>query len=368
MDSNVGYCTTKCSLFVVGIAGYNRIYSTNMEKGFLTPPRSWENPETHHIHAINSEWYRLITKLQGAFVKSTINFYSNKDMIFMLLPITTGSVSSPIGLGSDSKPIKVNILGQDTYLVDSMQFYLEYACRLHGKGCYYISPSFRGEESDQNHLNEFFHSEAELIGSLEDAIKLVEDYITSLCNHFLETSCDDIVKLCGTADHIKKYLGLNSVPRCTFEEAVKIFENNPLYVNGHNGEYRTLTKDGEKQLMSRFGGFVWLTHFDHLSVPFYQKASDNSMHTALCADLLMGMGETVGLGERHSNGSETTKALQYHNVPQDNYKWYISMKAQMKMQTSGFGMGIERFLLWLINHNDIRDIPLFPRLGNKMYF
>lgn len=341
-----------------------------MEKPhLLKPTKSWKNPITHAVSAVNSEWYKLITELQSEFVHSTVNFCSKRDMIFTLLPVTTGSVSSPMGLGSDSKPVKVNILDQETYLVDSMQFYLEYSCRLHqGKGSYYIAPSFRGEKSDNNHLNEFFHSEVEIVGSLDDIIKFVEEYIRSLCSHFLETCYGSIIKLSGTDEHIKKFLILKYVPRCTFDEAVIILNNNPLFVKNHDNKYRTITKEGEKQLIDYFNGFVWLTHFDHLSVPFYQKASDNTMSKALSADLLMGVGETVGLGERHSNGSEIMKALEYHNVSKASYDWYINMKDQIPLQTSGFGMGIERFLLWLIDHDDIRDIPFLPRLGEKIYF
>jgi asparaginyl-tRNA synthetase len=33
------------------------------------------------------------------------------------------------------------------------------------------------------------------------------------------------------------------------------------------------------------------------------------------------------------------------------------------MRTSGFGMGVERFLMWVLNHDDIRDIPLVSRLN-----
>ena len=192
-----------------------------MNKTYIKPPKSWENYTTHHIDAINSKWYKIVTKLQSEYVNLTVNYFSKKDMIFMLLPVTTGTISSPSGIGSNSKPVKVNILGQDTYLVDSMQFYLEYSCRLHNKGCYYLAPSFRGEESDRSHLNEFFHSEAEFVGDLNDVIKFVENYITSLCNHFLETSCEDIIKVCGTTKHIKEFLSLKSVPRCTFEEATR---------------------------------------------------------------------------------------------------------------------------------------------------
>jgi len=32
------------------------------------------------------------------------------------------------------------------------------------------------------------------------------------------------------------------------------------------------------------------------------------------------------------------------------------------MQTVGWGMGMERFMLWLLGHDDVRDIALIPRL------
>lgn len=55
----------------------------------------------------------------------------------MHLPVTTGSISSPMGRGSDSLPVKVKLEGVETYLADSMQFLLEYGCRLTNKGVYY---------------------------------------------------------------------------------------------------------------------------------------------------------------------------------------------------------------------------------------
>lgn len=286
----------------------------------------------------------------------------------MFLPMITNSISSPMGLGSDSKPVEIEINGKKTHLVDSMQFYLEYACRLHNRGCYYLAPSFRGESSDNRHLNEFFHSEAEIIGDLDFTIGFVENYIRSLCKDFLTNSTEDINNLTSNTDHITKFLRLKSVPRCTFEDAVSILKNNPLYVINHNNKYRTITKEGEKRLISYYKGFVWLTYPDYLAVPFYQKYQKEDMKKAVSADLLMGIGETIGAGERIQTGENLIKSLKYHNVQKNNYIWYIKMKDQKPLQTSGFGMGIERFLLWLINHDDIRDIPIFPRLENKTYF
>ena len=91
---------------------------------------------------------------------------------------TTNTVSSPMGLGSDSEPVFVNILGQDVYLADSMQFVLEYFLRFQENlpGTYYISTSFRGEDPDATHLYKFYHVECELLGDMDKAIQ-----ITGLC-------------------------------------------------------------------------------------------------------------------------------------------------------------------------------------------
>ena len=41
--------------------------------------------------------------------------------------------------------------------------------------------------------------------------------------------------------------------------------------------------------------------------------------------------------------------------------WYVEMREIAPMRTSGFGMGSERFLLWLLQHDDIRDLQLLCR-------
>lgn len=40
-----------------------------------------------------------------------------------------------------------------------------------------------------------------------------------------------------------------------------------------------LNRTGEKILISKFNGIVWLTEMDHLSTPFYQAYVDGSNRT-----------------------------------------------------------------------------------------
>ena len=333
--------------------------------GMIKPPRSW-NSRKHLTSVLSSEWYQTLGKIQSEVVKISIEFFFKNRFDFLLLPITTGSVSSPVGLGSDSLPVKVSIGGIDSYLADSMQFYLELACRVNKTNTFYIAPSFRGEEADRRHLSQFFHIEAEFSGNLDNSMALVEDYLQFLTRKLYRSFKKEITRLSGTTDHIDFFLSLGEkrLPRCTFDEACKILEviATSNLVTKNNG-FRVLTSDGERKLMEHFGGFVWITNYDHISVPFYQKFADKEMKTASNADLLMGIGETVGLGERHSTGNEIRKALKLHKVSARSYAWYIQMKDLVNLPTSGFGMGVERYLLWLFKHDDIRDMQLVPRFN-----
>jgi asparaginyl-tRNA synthetase len=329
----------------------------------INPPQSWRNLGNHYKTVLSSDWYKILSKLQDEFTFATVQFYRERGMKFMQLPITTGSISSPMGLGSDSSPVKVNISGIDTYLADSMQFFLEYASRINKEGSYYIAPSFRGELADERHLCQFYHSEAEIIGNLEDVITLCQDYLHHLVKHALSTCKEEIISITGTTEHLDKFLEISSdIPRCPFDEAVSILHNDSNYVINHD-KYRTINSDGEKKLMKHFGGYVWLTHFDHLSVPFYQRFEGEDKAKALNADLLMGIGETIGSGERHLSGEEVVAALDLHEVDHDAYEWYIELKNLVPVQTSGFGLGVERFFLWMLNHDDIRDMQIVPRFN-----
>jgi hypothetical protein len=75
--------------------------------------------------------------------------------------------------------------------------------------------------------------------------------------------------------------------------------------------YRSLARAGKLELMRRFGDFTWVTHHDELGIPFFQ-ASDvgpDGRRVARNADLLMGIGETVGAGERHERADDVREAL-----------------------------------------------------------
>lgn len=329
----------------------------------VPPPQKWLDAQQHFTSTLSHSWYNLLFRLYGDIIYTTNDFYRKREYTPALMPLTVESVSSPMGLGSDSLPVQVNLFNTPTYLADSMQFQLEYLLRQNVPGVFYIMPTFRGEDPDNRHLNQFFHSEAEIQGSLEDVMRLIEDYLMALSESLLTRFEKDLASHgSGDTSHIKHFLSVaGRLPRITYEEAVSLIGNNPHYFSDLPGGLKSLNRQGEQELVRRFGGFVWIMYPPHAVVPFYQGMAKDGKH-ALAADLLMGIGETVGCGERHASEADLQTALDAHQITRSSYEWYINMKRLYPMRTSGFGLGLERYLLWLLRHNDIRDMAIFSRL------
>ncbi|XP_030649211.1 uncharacterized protein LOC115829296 [Chanos chanos] len=342
------------------------------------PPRSWEDPQSHSTVAIKSQWYRNLFQIQNTLFHCTVEYFNNVcHYAYALTPITTDTISSPIGLGSDSEPVYVNMLGQDVYLADSMQFVLEYFLRFQEglPGAYYVSPSFRGEDPDATHLNQFYHVECELLGDMDKAIHAAEGYVAHMTRTMLKKHSNIILSAAGSLSHAQDLLrrleGPTPLPRVTLEQAIPMMPSSDCLEWVQDGQPqfgRKLTRKGEQILIEKYGGAVWLTEMDHLGVPFYQAYVEGSGRCkAKAADLLLGLGETVGLGERHSTPEMVQEALRHHAVPEESYEWYINMRQVLPLITSGWGMGTERYLCWLLKHNDVRDIQIIPRMKAKKY-
>lgn len=360
-----------------------QIENSPQAKASLKAPRDWQNPSTFSVNEVASAWYSCMCKLQSSLFHASISFFQAQGFRYIIVPQTTDSISSPMGLGSDSVPVHINLHGDETYLADSMQFALERALRFDNDtmGTYYVGTSFRGEDHDAMHLNQFCHIECELQGKLDDGIRIAEEYVVCIAAHLLKEHEDIIISIAGKTSHIltmlENYAATGSAfPRVSLDDALAIPEIRDnqqawTYVSAHdhrNG--RVLTRVGEHILMKHNGGFVWLTEMDHLSVPFYQAFLANSNKTkAISADLLFGPGEVLGLGQRHVTTEEAAEALLLHKVNEESsYEWYLEMRKSKEgtMQTTGWGLGMERFLAWVLQHDDIRDVQVFSRLKGGM--
>jgi L-asparaginase / beta-aspartyl-peptidase len=317
------------------------------------PPKSWKNPATHSTVTLQDPWYAIIGLLQDRIYHESVRFFScTLGYRYALLPLTTDSISSPLGLGSDSMPVSISLFDRPTHLADSMQFSLEYMLRVI-KGCpgfYYLSPSFRGEDPDATHLNQFYHIECEHRGTKDEGMKTLEQFVFAITTALWQEEQANITSIAKDTSHITKLIQISrishaSFPRITLDDAIDLLAGTEeawaWAVPSQPSKGRKLTRRGELALIQHFAGPVWLTHLDHLSVPFYQAYADSAADAdtfkskAKCVDLLMGIGETAGLGERHSSPDTVRHALRHHHVPADTYQWYMDMRVEAPMQTVG---------------------------------
>jgi len=302
---------------------------------------------------LEDQWYAAVGLSQTAALKAAWKCFEQHGVSPVLAPALTGEISSPMALGSDSTPVEIDFLGERTYLADSLQFGLELLCRLHPGGAWYAMPSFRGEAADQRHLNQFFHIEAEVAGELGDAMALAERLVTEIVAAVAGVLDDDAADALRARSSVFR----NGVPRLEHDDAVEMLRDVPGATALLDDAFTVIAPPGEARLAEEAGGTVWILHPPREVVPFYQ-ADDGSR--ALAADLVVGRWETVGAGQRHTTGSDTRAALRRSGVPESEYAQYLQMKDRRPIQTAGFGLGLERLLAWCLDHEDLRDLPLFP--------
>ncbi|MEU7189467.1 amino acid--tRNA ligase-related protein [Streptomyces sp. NPDC045369] len=341
---------------------------STMTQNSVRPPSVFDSNEPDaFVTALRSPWYSLVAELYDVVLTATGDYARSRGLRSFPLPLTTRSVTCPTALGSDSEPVPVTVLGVQTYLPDSLQFALEYGCRLAPGGTFAVTPSFRGETPDATHLNEYTHSEAEIPGDLDDLISYTSGYVSALSAAILDRLGDRLAATRGDVSHLERMACAAGFEQLTFDEAVRVVADVDGCVRDE-GSWRVLTRKGERLLMRRVSEFLWVRHFDALSVPFYQAFADDSGATARNADLYFGLGEIIGSGERHADAQTLRKSMAAHDVHEQDYAWYVRMREEFPMRTSGFGMGVERFLMWVLHHDDIRDIPVLSRLNEPREF
>ena len=103
----------------------------SFQGGSIRPPKSWQSPSSHTSTVIEDPWYGSVLAVQDGLFHASVGFFKRRlGYKYSLVPATIDAISSPMGLGSDSTPVPISILGQNTHLADSMQFVLEYFLRI----------------------------------------------------------------------------------------------------------------------------------------------------------------------------------------------------------------------------------------------
>lgn len=357
-------------------------YSERFHNKFCLPIPEY-NPRTHYADVATSEYFLGVCALRDNLRLHIDKYFRNCcGALSVDLFTMTSSVSSPMGPGSDSEVIPIELGGLHSNLVDSSQFGFEPLVTNRGVPFYCFLPSMRGEESDARHLSQFFHAEYEAQCELDEVLMVAEGFLFSLVN-VLRRNSELVRAMSRDLAASEKFLRRVSdkegrgFQRITFDKAFRVLEEagEPGCLNqGKTG--RDITSKGEIILARelRMSAPFWITHYDRDRVPFYHKPIDGGV--VLNADLIIPPiiegavgGEVLGAGQRQDEPSEMYESLKRQGVPPAPYEWYIDLRRQQNYRTtSGFGLGFERFLSMSLGLGNIRDSIVYPRLRGEISF
>ncbi|RLE70268.1 MAG: asparagine--tRNA ligase [Thermoprotei archaeon] len=254
--------------------------------------------------------------------------------------------------------------GSKVYLTQSSQFYLE-ALIYSLEKVYTIAPSFRAEKSrTRRHLTEFWHCEAELAwASLEDVMKVEEELVWHVIQKVLEENREELSMLGRKVELLERCKP--PFYRISYDEAVEILQNRGIKVEW--GE--DFGADEERELVKEFDKPVFVHRYPERVKAFYHKSDPKRPEVTLSADLLApeGYGEIIGGGERISELGELLEKIKRFGLRPEDYEWYIDLRRYGSVPHAGFGLGVDRTVMWIAGLDHIVDAIPFPRTIRRVY-
>lgn len=353
-----------------------REISERLEHPALNPSHYYRQVATDPYFAVLTTLRHYVRAVSDAYFSDVVGA-KNVDLFLM-----TSSVSSPAGPGSDSEPIPLTFGGLNTYLVDSSQFGFEPVLMGGIPRAYCYLASMRGEDPDERHLNQFYHCEYEAQESFEVAQGIAERYVRALAL-LMQGVPNMIDKLSQDPDAsraaLSALLSTQSFQQMTFDE-VEVLLLKHGYTEGiRESEHgKDLTSSGERELLKilETKSPLWVMNYHRDRVPFYQKPAAHNPDRVINGDLLFPSltkngfgGEILGMGQRQDSVEEMYESMQRQGVHPEPYEWYVDLRRMPNYKvTSGFGLGIERFISWFLGLDSISKGILYPRMkGTQMH-
>jgi len=249
------------------------------------------------------------------------------------------------------------------YLTQSAQLHLEVLIYSLEK-IYCVAPSFRAERSRTiRHLAEYWHVEAEeAFTTLDDLMRLEERLVSYVCQTTAK-KCKKHLEALGLEP--KELVKIKTpFPKITYNEAIERLHKRGFKIPwgedfGFNEE-RALTKD--------LGGPLFVYAYPKKIKAFYVKAYPDKPDIVMSADFIVPrIGELTTGGARVDDKEELLRSLLEFGLRPEDYEWYIDLRKYGTVPHTGFGMGVERLLAWMLNLESVMDTIPFPRTTRRSY-
>jgi asparaginyl-tRNA synthetase len=252
---------------------------------------------------------------------------------------------------------------QELYLTQSSQLYLEiliYSL----EQVYCIAPSFRAEKSRTiRHLTEYWHMEGEwAFGTMEDLMKFEEGLMEYICQTVASRCEKEFKELGANIDKLKAVK--TPFPRITYKEAIERLKPKNLALDWG----ADLGYEDEKVLAEDFGKPFFVYDYPTAIKAFYCKTHADHPEIAYSVDMMVPrIGEISTGGQREDNKDLLIERMKAQGLKPEDYEWYLDLRRYGTVPHVGFGMGLERLLVWMLDLDNIIDAIPFPRTTRRFY-
>lgn len=332
--------------------------------------------------------FGAVLRVRHAMSYGIHKFFNDKGFYYINTPIITGSDAEGAGemfrvttLDMNNPPknddgsinYKEDFFGKETNLTVSGQLEGE-ATALALSKVYTFGPTFRAENSNTpRHAAEFWMIEPEMaFCDINDNMDLAEEMLKYLVQYALDNCMADLEFFNNMYDKelLNKLNKVISSPfkRLTYTEAVEV-----LKTSGKKFEYKVewgidLQKEHENFLVEHFGVPVILTGYPKEIKSFYMKLNDDGKTVRAMDVLFPYVGEIIGGSQREENYEKLQAMMKEKHIPEKDTWWYLETRKFGTAPHSGFGLGLERLVLFVTGMTNIRDVIPFPRTPKNAEF
>ncbi|WP_353776891.1 asparagine--tRNA ligase [Winogradskyella sp. 3972H.M.0a.05] len=351
--------------------------------------------------------FSAVMRLRSSLSFAIHKYFNDNGFYYMHTPFITGSDAEGAGemfrvstLDPKNPPLteegevdyKEDFFGKETNLTVSGQLEAEtYAMSL-GK-VYTFGPTFRAENSNTSrHLAEFWMIEPEVaFMDLAGNMDLAEDFMKSVISYVLEHNKEDLEFLderlakeeeklpqaqrspMGLIEKLK-FVVDNHFKRVSYTEAIDILRNSKP---NKKKKFDYIIEEWGADLQSEHERFLVEKHFKCPVILFDYPANIKAFYMRLNEDgktvramdiLFPGIGEIIGGSQREERLEVLKEKMAALDIPEEELWWYLDLRKYGTAVHSGFGLGLERLVMFATGMSNIRDVIPYPRTPQNAEF
>lgn len=311
-------------------------------------------------------------RIRSIVSQSLHEFFRKNGFTYVHTPIITGNDAEGAGetftvTTREDANYAEDFFGKHACLTVSGQLHVEPFALAFGK-VYTFGPTFRAENSNTPyHANEFWMIEPEMafcdlrgdMAVMEAMLKYVINDVLTNCrdeleflNSFVAEKHDLIQKLETVAASEFKVMTYTEAIDELLKSGVK-FENPVSWGCDFNKEHEVYICE---QVVK---GPVFIIDWPKDIKAFYMKLNPDGKTVAACDMLVPGVGELIGGSQREESYEKLSERMKSMGMELDTLDWYLDLRRYGGVVHSGFGLGLERLLMYVTGIKNIRDVQAY---------